>query len=30
MTLYDAVYRWCRDATDEPHNWPATRSGKIS
>jgi rhodanese-related sulfurtransferase len=28
MTLYDAFYRWCRDATDEPHNWPATKSGK--
>ena len=22
MTLYDAFYRWCRDATDETHNWP--------
>ena len=22
--LYDAFYRWCRDATDETHNWPAT------
>ncbi|MBR1220128.1 chromate resistance protein [Bradyrhizobium sp. U87765 SZCCT0131] len=22
MTLYDAYYRWCRDATDETHNWP--------
>ncbi|MBM3563907.1 MAG: sulfurtransferase [Alphaproteobacteria bacterium] len=28
MTLYDAFYRWCRDATDEPHNWPAVKSGK--
>ncbi|MEK4031959.1 sulfurtransferase/chromate resistance protein [Methylocystis sp. IM3] len=28
MTLYDAFYRWCRDASDEPHNWPATKSGK--
>ena len=28
MALYDAFYRWCRDATDEPHNWPATKSGK--
>jgi rhodanese-related sulfurtransferase len=25
MTLYDALYRWCRDATDETHNWPAAR-----
>jgi rhodanese-related sulfurtransferase len=24
MSLYDAFYRWCRDATDEAHNWPAT------
>lgn len=28
MALYDAFYRWCRDATDEPHNWPAAKSGK--
>lgn len=27
MTLYDAFYRWCRDATEETHNWPATRPG---
>jgi rhodanese-related sulfurtransferase len=20
--LYDAFYRWCRDATEETHNWP--------
>jgi rhodanese-related sulfurtransferase len=25
LTLYDAFYRWCRDATDETHNWPAPR-----
>ncbi len=23
MLLYDAMYRWCRDASDETHNWPA-------
>lgn len=23
MAVYDAVYRWCRDAVDERHNWPA-------
>ena len=23
MALYDAFYRWCRDATEETHNWPA-------
>ena len=28
MLLYDALYRWCRDATDETHNWP-TPGGKI-
>ena len=22
--LYDAFYRWCRDATDETHDWPGT------
>ena len=25
MGLYDAFYRWCRDATDETHNWPTNR-----
>lgn len=24
MLLYDALYRWCRDATDEGHDWPMT------
>lgn len=28
IALYDAFYRWARDATDEAHNWPAT-SGKL-
>jgi rhodanese-related sulfurtransferase len=23
MMLYDALYRWARDATDEGHDWPA-------
>jgi rhodanese-related sulfurtransferase len=23
MLVYDALYRWARDATDETHNWPA-------
>ena len=23
MAVYDALYRWCRDAVDEAHNWPA-------
>jgi rhodanese-related sulfurtransferase len=26
MLLYDALYRWCRDAVAETHNWPATRT----
>lgn len=25
MLLYDAFYRWARDATDEPHDWPPNR-----
>jgi rhodanese-related sulfurtransferase len=25
LTLYDALYRWCRDATDETHNWPTNK-----
>ena len=25
MALYDAFYRWCRDATDERHNWPSAK-----
>ncbi len=27
MALYDAFYRWCRDATDETHNWPTKKRG---
>jgi rhodanese-related sulfurtransferase len=27
MTLYDAFYRWARDATGETHNWPSAKSG---
>jgi len=27
LLLYDAFYRWCRDATDETHNWPAKTVG---
>lgn len=23
MIVYDAFYRWCRDATEETHDWPA-------
>jgi hypothetical protein len=25
MLLYDALYRWARDAVKETHNWPAAR-----
>jgi rhodanese-related sulfurtransferase len=25
MVVYDALYRWCRDATDETHNWPSNK-----
>ncbi len=25
MALYDAFYRWCRDAKDETHNWPTNK-----
>ena len=25
MLVYDAFYRWCRDATGESHNWPSTK-----
>jgi rhodanese-related sulfurtransferase len=27
MALYDAFYRWCRDARDETHNWPSQKPG---
>ena len=26
MLLYDAFYRWCRDATEETHNWPSGKA----
>jgi hypothetical protein len=25
MGLYDAFCRWCRDATEETHNWPTNK-----
>lgn len=28
MAVYDGLYRWCRDATDETHDWPARVAGK--
>ena len=27
LALYDAFYRWCRDATEETHNWPSATPG---
>ncbi len=27
MALYDAFYRWCRDATQETHNWVPKKPG---
>ena len=29
MALYDAFYRWCRDATEETHNWPVAKPAKV-
>ena len=26
MLLYDAFFRWCRDATKETHNWPTNKA----
>ncbi|WP_439618722.1 chromate resistance protein ChrB domain-containing protein [Shinella sp.] len=28
IMLYDAFYRWCRDATSETHDWPAGKRGE--
>lgn len=28
MLVYDALYRWCRDAADETHSWPGTGARK--
>jgi len=28
VILYDAFYRWCRDATGETHNWPSAKPGE--
>jgi rhodanese-related sulfurtransferase len=28
MSLYDAFYRWARDATGETHNWPTQAGGR--
>jgi rhodanese-related sulfurtransferase len=26
LPIYDAFYRWCRDATGETHNWPSAQT----
>ena len=26
LALYDAFYRWCRDASEETHNWPSAKA----
>ena len=28
MGIYDALYRWARDATDETHNWVPAKPGQ--
>ncbi len=28
MLLYDAFFRWSRDATGETHNWPSSKAGQ--
>jgi rhodanese-related sulfurtransferase len=28
ILLYDAFFRWCRDATGETHNWPINRTNR--
>ena len=28
MNCYDALYRWCRDASTETHQWPGPRSNR--
>lgn len=28
MLVYDALYRWCRDARDETHNWASHRPSR--
>jgi rhodanese-related sulfurtransferase len=30
MTLYDAFYRWARDASDETHDWPTNKPEKVT
>lgn len=30
MTLFDAFYRWARDASGETHDWPANPPKKVA
>ena len=30
MMLYDAFYRWSRDATSETHNWPTNKGSDVT
>jgi rhodanese-related sulfurtransferase len=30
LTLYDAFYRWARDATEEKHNWPSAKAASAA
>jgi rhodanese-related sulfurtransferase len=30
IAMYDAFYRWCRDAREETHNWPAATPKAIT
>ncbi len=29
MQMYDAFYRWCRDASEETHNWPSSAKASL-
>jgi rhodanese-related sulfurtransferase len=29
LLVYDAFYRWCRDAVDETHNWPTNKPAAV-
>jgi hypothetical protein len=30
MSLYDALYRWCRDGSGETHNWSARKAEVVA
>ena len=29
MPVYDALYRWCRDARDETHDWTSHKPREV-